>query len=116
MTTVQKGTRDTKLGWLAFLENTALSLYRLRKACPTICSSETKKSLRLSIELTYTAEKAIEDLRSRLTDIWGIKQDRLLKTMDLGPGDLKKRMNSIKYTDSHSNNSRHGQTKKSQKK
>lgn len=116
MTAGVKDTNDIKYAWLASLENMAMSLSRLRKECPTICPSQTAKSLRLDTDLIFTAEKLLEESASRLMGTWGISQRELLTWMDLGPADLAKRMNWKGSSVSHLVNSHIGRTRRSRKK
>lgn len=115
MITVQKDTKDIKLGWLAFLLNAAFSLSRLRNDYPTICPSTTAKSLESVTDSMFTAEKAVGGLGSKLMATWAINPKELSKWMDLGPDDYVRRMNWTESSVSHSSNLRHGRTRKSQK-
>lgn len=110
-----RDTFDIKCAWLAFLDNTAFSLWRLRKDSRTICSKETEKSLKSNTDLMFMAEKELEGLGLRLMDTWGISRNMLLKWMDLEPSVLSKRTNYIGFTGLHSVSLRHGRTKKSRR-
>lgn len=115
MTAVLIDTKDTRLGWLAFLENTDFSLLRLRRDYLTIYPSRGGRPLKSVTESMCTAEEEIEDLQSKLMVTWGIKRNTLLKWMDLGPAALKKRTNLSKSTDLLLHNLLNGRTKKSPK-
>jgi hypothetical protein len=118
MTAEAKDTYDTKIAWLISLENMVLSIRRLRKDFPTLCPHITAKQSKYATELTFTVNAAIDALRWRLTDTWGISQNEVTRWMDLGPDEYKKRMDLSTYSVSHSSNlaeKRNGQIKKSRK-
>lgn len=115
MTDVAQDTLDTKIAWLASLYNMAISLSLLRRTFPTICHSETVKSLKSATDLMFTVDMELEELVLRLMDTWGISRKEVLTWMDLGPDDYAKRMNSNGFIASHSSNSQPGQTRRSRK-
>lgn len=115
MTGGQKDTRDTKIGWLVCLENMVISLCRLRKDSPIFCQHETKRASRSATESMLQAEKAVDFLRLRLMDTWGIKQKELMKWMDLGPDEYRKRMDPSIYSVSRFRGLQSGRIKKSRK-
>lgn len=112
-----QGTFDIKCEWLQFLDDVAVSLSELRRNVPTICQ-QAKPMDRISasdIVSMLSAEKAIGELQSRLMAMWGINQSELSEWTNSEPADYAKNMGLKKSTASHSSNSQHGQTRKSQR-
>ena len=103
--TVQTDTSDIRISWLTCLENMVLSMSRLRHQCPTLYNYQMEEHLKFAIESTVTAEKAIAELRWKLMDIWGIRESEVMRWMDLGADEYRKRMDRLTYTVSRSGNS-----------